>query len=263
MTVPAGSNITHTDISGADTVDPSFVPDTAGTYVLELMVSDGRDLGFDNVAVTVEEALQNPVAELGGPYSGTAGTPVTFDASGSHDPDGTIVSYEWDWNGDGEYDELTTSPTVSHAWGSAFCGNVNLIITDDDGLTATDSAQIDITAQSFRISGGAYFYPETPTYKASFSMDITGPLPAGWLKYYYGRIRISLVSTQITTVSLSGDTVTILGIGSVNGVAGYTFTATATNGTPHRFSIAIRKPDGSTHYTAGPLNTSGGDLVLQ
>ena len=51
-----------------------------------------------------------------------------------------------------------------------------------------------------KVSGGAYFYPETATYRASFSMDITqegGALPAGWLKYYYTRTRMNMVSTGI------------------------------------------------------------------
>ncbi|MEW6214071.1 MAG: hypothetical protein AB1478_02530 [Nitrospirota bacterium] len=53
MALPTGSQLNNDDISGSDTISPSFKPDVVGTYVLELMVSDGLDLGFDNVAVTV------------------------------------------------------------------------------------------------------------------------------------------------------------------------------------------------------------------
>jgi streptogramin lyase len=53
VSVPTESQIRNEDISGADTVSPSFTPDLAGTYVLELMVSDGIDVAFDNMAVTV------------------------------------------------------------------------------------------------------------------------------------------------------------------------------------------------------------------
>ena len=116
----------------------------------------------------------------------------------------------------------------------------------------------------FKISGGAYFYPETPTYRASFSMDVTGPSsPSGWLKYYYTRTRMNFVSTSITSASLSNNTSTISGTGTVNGVSGYTFTATVTNGSPDSFRIVIRRADGSIHYSAGPRNISGGDLVIQ
>ena len=51
--VPAGSQLKTANISGADTVAPSFKPDEKGTYVSELMVTDGLDVAYDNVAVTV------------------------------------------------------------------------------------------------------------------------------------------------------------------------------------------------------------------
>ena len=62
---------------------------------------------------------------------------------------------------------------------------------------------------------------------------------------------------------ISGNTATISGTGTVNAASGYTFTATVANGVPDSFEIIIRKPDGSTSYSAGPINISGGDLVIQ
>lgn len=116
---------------------------------------------------------------------------------------------------------------------------------------------------SFQVSGGAYNFPQTSTYRASFSMDVTGPSsPSGWLKYYYSRTRMNFVSTAITSVSDTGSTATIAGTGTVNGVSGYTFTATVTDGTPDTFGITIKKSDGSTYYSAGPGAISGGDLII-
>ena len=87
---------------------------------------------------------QPPVANANGPYSGTAGTAITFDASISHDPDGDIVLYEWDWDNDGIYDNSTTSPTITHTWNTEFSGSITLMVTDNDGLTAIDSASVSI-----------------------------------------------------------------------------------------------------------------------
>jgi hypothetical protein len=146
------------------------------------------------------------------------------------------------------------------------------VLVDSDGngvFERTLTSDSELTQEEFlwqpvRISGGAYFYPETSTYRASFSMDVTGPLsPSGWLKYYYTRTRMNFVSTGITSVSVSGNMATISGIGTVNGVGGYTFTATVTNGSPDTFVIVIKKSDGTTYYSAGPKNISGGDLVIQ
>lgn len=53
VTVPAGSALGNREIIKANAVSPSFTPDIAGTYVLQLMVYDGKDAGFDNVAIIV------------------------------------------------------------------------------------------------------------------------------------------------------------------------------------------------------------------
>jgi hypothetical protein len=74
---------------------------------------------------------------------------------------------------------------------------------------------------------------------------------------------MNFLSTGITSATLSGNTATISGTGTVNSVAGYTFTAIVTNGSPDSFGITIRRPDGSVYYSAGPKNISGGDLVIQ
>jgi len=53
VSVGEGSSLTNSEIVAADTVSPSFTPDVAGNYVLELEVFDGEDSDFDNVAITV------------------------------------------------------------------------------------------------------------------------------------------------------------------------------------------------------------------
>jgi C1A family cysteine protease len=68
------------------------------------------------------------------------GKAVTFNASLSYDPDGTIVSYEWEF-GDGN--SVTTAfPVVQHTYASSGIYFVSLTVTDDDGLTASASRQI-------------------------------------------------------------------------------------------------------------------------
>lgn len=57
ISVPAGSSITNSSISGADTATPSFIPDMEGTYVVRLIVSDGQMSDEDNVSVVVSKLL--------------------------------------------------------------------------------------------------------------------------------------------------------------------------------------------------------------
>ncbi|MCX8117170.1 MAG: hypothetical protein N3G78_04455, partial [Desulfobacterota bacterium] len=53
VSIPNGSKLKNEAISDANSVLASFTPDVAGVYVLQLMVFDGIDAGYDNVAVTV------------------------------------------------------------------------------------------------------------------------------------------------------------------------------------------------------------------
>lgn len=82
-----------------------------------------------------------PVAEAGGPYSGTAGTAVTFDGSDSSDPDGSIVSYEWDF-GDGS---TSSGATLEHKYSIAGTYTVTLKVTDNNNAVGTDEARVTVT----------------------------------------------------------------------------------------------------------------------
>lgn len=65
-------------------------------------------------------------------------TPITFHPGGSYDPDGTIILYEWDFDGDGTYDVSDPSPNVQvHKYSVPGTYTVHLRVTDNDGLTDT------------------------------------------------------------------------------------------------------------------------------
>lgn len=66
------------------------------------------------------------------------GEDVAFDASSSYDPDGTIVSYEWDF-GDGT---TGTGMVTIHSYGVEGSYTVTLQVTDNDGLSDDAVAMI-------------------------------------------------------------------------------------------------------------------------
>ncbi len=86
---------------------------------------------------------QPPIADGGGPYSGLVGEDIVLDGSDSSDIDGTIVSYEWDLDDDGFYDDAAGVMTT-YSWSSEGTYTVSLKVTDDDGLFDTDDAIINI-----------------------------------------------------------------------------------------------------------------------
>ena len=69
---------------------------------------------------------------------------IKFDASASHDPDGQIVKYEWDWTADGTYDESGASPAATHKYEVAGPYTVRLRVTDDAGATGVMEGTVQV-----------------------------------------------------------------------------------------------------------------------
>ncbi len=106
-----------------------------GTYSVTLLVvdNDGASSTVKTISVTVPSVL--PTANF---VSYVDKLYVTFDASSSLNPYGTIVTYAWNF-GNGVKQNSTT-PIITHAYTSVKSWNVVLQVTDDKG--ATDSVTI-------------------------------------------------------------------------------------------------------------------------
>jgi PKD repeat protein len=148
----------------------------SGTYTVTLTVTDD-DGATDSVTVTQTVRNKSPVAN----FTESAHTVYTsesidFDASGSHDPDGTIVSYLWDF-GDGN---TATGVTVSHAYVDNGSYVVNLTVTDNDGATASAHATKTVMNRppvaSFTESAHTVDTGESIDFDASGSYDPDGTI---------------------------------------------------------------------------------------
>ncbi|GEM_PF-3226904 len=128
----SGSAVSHTYAS-------------AGTYTATLTVTD--NLGATGTAtktITVSAPVnQAPLSVLSAsPTSGTAPLAVSFNASGSSDPDGTIASYGWNF-GDGT---TGSGATVSHTYSAAGTYTATLTVTDNLGATGTATGTVTVNA---------------------------------------------------------------------------------------------------------------------
>jgi PKD repeat protein len=113
----------------------------SGTWTVEVKGYSVAN-GPQPFALVVDGTFGNapPVASF--TYSCTDLT-CDFDGSDSYDPDGTIVSYDWDF-GD---NETGSGVTVQHTYPAEDTYTVVLTVTDNDGATGTDTQDVTVGTQ--------------------------------------------------------------------------------------------------------------------
>ena len=111
---------------------------TWGTYTISAFysqfVAPYDPVESNEITITVKNG---PVARItADPYVGDPPLDVAFDASTSYDPDGSIVSYEWDYEGDGIFDlNSGTTPSAQYIYTDANVYRPTVRVTDNDGYT--------------------------------------------------------------------------------------------------------------------------------
>ena len=177
-TVPVSDPIVYHQFTGA------------GTYVVSLIVTDD-DGATDTSSQTVGMGTvqQSPVALITfAPVAPAVGESVSFNASTSYDPDGVIVSYRWDLDGNGVDDAFT--PTINATYNTPGVAMVRLTVIDNDGLSSTSTQAVVITA-----TGGTPGVPTMGTTPGVFvwgtdSWHLTVNAGAGWFAPHSYRLEL-------------------------------------------------------------------------
>lgn len=99
----------------------------------------------DAITKAIDTSLNKPFAWLDGPYLAKAGSTIEFTAGNSYSNNGKIVKYEWDFDGDGTYDQTTTTPKAEHTYTKLFDGSAVVRVTDTTGESALGSTKVTIT----------------------------------------------------------------------------------------------------------------------
>ena len=109
--------------------------------VATLTVTDDNGATATNTVTTSVIPNQAPTAVANAtPSGGVVPLYVSFSSAGSTDPDGTIVTYKWDFN-DGSF---STFPNPVHTYGAVGTYHPTLTVTDDNGVTNTDMLTISV-----------------------------------------------------------------------------------------------------------------------
>jgi PKD repeat protein len=151
-----------------------------GNYTTVLIVSDNS--GYADSSSKVITILPHPpTADFTYlPVSPIVGETVTFNASGSHDLDGTIISYSWSF-GDGNT-TTTSNPIITHAYTSHGGYTITLTVTDNDNLTGNKTSSVAIRnypTASFTIT------PSIPDVNNTATFDASSSTPNGGVILYY------------------------------------------------------------------------------
>jgi len=157
---PDGDAITFAwdfgDGNSATEMMPTHTYASAGNFQVSLIVNDGQadsDPASASAAITAPPVNLAPVADPGGPYAGAPGQTITFDGSGSADPNGDPLTYSWDF-GDGS---TGTGVAPTHSYAAAGTYTVSLVVNDTllESAIATTTAEIAIPPANRAPTAGA------------------------------------------------------------------------------------------------------------
>lgn len=127
----------------------SHIYASSGMYVLRLWVRDScGELSENDLATITINNSGNPCtnnaapnANAGPNLSGVIGAALNFNGSQSFDPDGSIVSYSWNF-GDGT---SGSGSNINHIYTTAGVYTATLTVTDNCSVADIDTASVNIT----------------------------------------------------------------------------------------------------------------------
>ncbi|MDY6837598.1 MAG: PKD domain-containing protein [Thermodesulfobacteriota bacterium] len=143
----------------------------SGAYTVAVRVTD-EDGSTDiaTLSVTVEVSNYPPVADAGGPYTADEGAEATLDGSASWDPEGDALTYAWDLDNDGEYDDAVGA-TPTYVWADNGSYPVGLSVSDS---LLTDAATATVTVYNVAPSVGPITAPQDPV-EVNVEISVSAP----------------------------------------------------------------------------------------
>jgi PKD repeat protein len=166
-----------TDATGA-TASNAF--GSTGSYDVTLTVTDDSGNAATKTR-TVSVSGGSPTASFTySPSNPSTDETVSFDGSGSSDSDGTITSYEWDFNGDGTTNATGETATTSYSEDGS--KTVTLTLTDDSGKT--DSVRKTVSVANDAPTADFSYSPSNPDTQDTISFTASASDSDGSISSY-------------------------------------------------------------------------------
>jgi len=259
------------------TLDPdnsfsiSHIFASEGTFPVTITINDGTSDGIEVLSIIVDDDA--PISNPGGPYVADEGTSITLDASGSSD-DGSIVSYEWDLDNNGLFDDATgVTPSVLFD-NESLLGPfiIGLKVTDNDGNSSVSTVAMFVNnvIPILSVSPDSTTLDEGGTFTGSGSfVDPGNDLFSGSVDYGDGEdVDMTLVLTTSKTFVLDhtykqNGVYTVLvtvSDSSQEGTVTETFDVTVNNVAPTVVpGTGTTIPEGDSFATSGSFSDPGDD----
>ncbi len=256
----------------------------AGTGCITLTVDANSSPSLGQLQGTYFATGTNtaPIAQAGGPYLGPINSAISFDGSGSHDPDGDPLTYAWDFGDGGTTTEAMPAHSYAEAWVYDVCLTVNDGVADSDA--ACTMAVVYDPSAGF-VTGGGWI--DSPAGAYLPDPELSGKATFGFVSRYQKGAQVPTGNTEFQfhvagfnfhsetyewlVVNQSGTNAQFKGSGTVNGGLDpngneFKFMIWAGDSAPDTFRIKIWWEAGGVEYDVYDNGTDqaigGGSIVV-
>lgn len=240
-------------LSGATGVHPTFTADRAGTYEINLIVSDGKlSSAASTVTITATDAA--PVANAGAEQYLFLGAQSALDGSNSSDANGDSLTYNWSFTlkPQGSAVTLSNSTTSTPVFTPDVAGTYRVSLTVNDGTVDSQPSSVTVYVVTAPASAAKWHVPaDFPTIQAAIDAASPGDTISVAPGIYRENLRFN--GKAVTLQSIYGPTKTI--------IEGQNDTAVVIGPGGAVIGFTIRK--GTAYFGAGMAISGTGTLIKQ
>jgi fibro-slime domain-containing protein/uncharacterized repeat protein (TIGR01451 family) len=247
FTVAGGATATRTLILRVNDSIPSIVADLTNRATVADDGAHGPDPTPANNVATDTNHLSAVRAQAGGPYDINEGGSVTFDGTGSTARTGSIVSYAWDLNADGVFNDAATAK-VTETYADEVSLTVALKVVGSTGESDIDTATLTVRNVAPVVEAG----PDRKVVRGkALSLSATTFTDPG------------TGDTQTATVDWGDGTPVQPGSVAKNGISGtVTGSHVYSNDGTYTVKVCVGDNDGGTGCDTFPVKVSDGWILV-